>query len=254
MIFPCITSSITDQTNPFFMVKALILQILIWFALPAIAAGEPANLAERAKHRLEQHAQKLMTTVAGSRFTVRITPLPKKIQSRFCAFHPVIKLLDTTRAGPQRMQIICKGTPYWSFYMKGHIDIYVDVLVSRRPFNKGDQPLPADLILQEKNISQLRRGYVTQFQQLDNLEVARKIKAGEVITPSMFNAEQIIKRNDRITITAKGGHSGHRGFTISMPGKALESGTVQQQIRVRNLSSGKIIRARIISSSEVMVQ
>lgn len=203
---------------------------------------------------LQQQADHLMKTVSGQRYEIILNPLPESLLQRTCSEPLIAELLTRNKAGTQRVQIRCQGKQSWSLYIKGKIDLYVDVLVSRHPMNKGDRLQTSDVTFREENISQLRRGYLNRYEQLSHQQLANRIKAGTILTPSMLIPEQIIRRGDRITITARGQNSAKGGFTISMPGEALGNGALHQQIRVKNLSSGKIVKGKIISPSEVIVQ
>ncbi|OED44713.1 flagella basal body P-ring formation protein FlgA [Endozoicomonas sp. (ex Bugula neritina AB1)] len=194
-----------------------------------------------------------MNTISGKHYEVTVKPLPQSLLNRTCSEPLITHLLTPTAAGSQRLQIRCPENKPWSLYMKGNIDIYVDVLISRHPLNKGERPQASDFTLREENISTLRRGYLSEFKQLENKQVANRVKAGEIIIPSMLTAEQIIQRGDRITITARN-RIKNGGFTISMPGEALSNGALNQQIRIKNLSSGKILKGKIISPTEVVVE
>ena len=227
--------------------------VVLFFS--AYVTANPTGVSDTAQVLLEQKAIHLMNILSGKRYQVSLKPLPKHLQDRPCSEPLKAEILTKNQAGTQRIQIQCPGEKPWSIYMKGNIDLYVDVLVSRHALNKGDTPQPTSFSFREENISELRRGYINHYQLLNNKQMASRIKAGGVITPSMLTAEQIIQRGDRITITAKGSNAGHQGgFSISMPGEALGNGAINEQIRVKNLSSGKILKGKIISSSEILIQ
>ena len=241
-----------------FLLPTLLLSLLLPLLSTTALAAQPdqANaIHQAAMTALQLRAQDLLNTVSGRYYDVTLKPLPGNLQTRVCSKPLTINFLSDAEAGPQRFQVVCTSEVPWSIYMKGNIDLFAAVLVSRRPLKKGEIPQTRDFILQEENISELRRGYLTRYDQLDQQQVASRIKAGEIITPSMLRAEQIIKRGDRVTITAQGNSaSGQNRFQISMPGEAMSTGTLNQQIRVRNLSSGKILKGTVISHREILVQ
>lgn len=62
------------------------------------------------------------------------------------------------------------------------------------------------------------------------------------------SAPIIINRGDAVTIAAAG-----RGFSVSQPGEALESGAVDHWIRVRSSSGGQSMRAQVVRPGVVAV-
>ena len=99
-----------------------------------------------------------MSTLSGKRYHTTLNPLPATLRDRNCAKPLKTRLLTDRVAGPQRLQVLCNSDTPWSIYIKGSIDLYVDVLVSRYPLNKDDIPQVADFTLARGKYQQITPG------------------------------------------------------------------------------------------------
>ena len=217
-------------------------------ASPAVTESTEKQLLELWVHEaLEEKARELSREISNSRYETNLDSLPSLPVDR-CKTRPDITFLTGMQAGSQRIRIECSQPGRWSLYARGHISLFVPVLVATRSLTRGDAINDRDVTLREMDVSQLRRGYFMDSSSFTNQHLSRRIRAGDVITPNALQEAHLIRRGDRIAIVASSD-----GFTISMPGEALEDGRLNQQIRVRNLSSGKTIRGMVSGNNEVRV-
>ena len=84
--------------------------------------------------------------------------------------------------------------------------------------------------------------------QIAGLETKRPLMAGSIVGKNMFGKPQVVSSGDNITILSISGV-----VIVQTAGQALQSGSIGDVIRVRNLGSGKTILARIESSTTVVV-
>ena len=188
-------------------------------------------------------------TLNSKKYDVSISPPPAGLNLKACSTSPDTRILSEKPVGQQRIGIRCKDKDGWSLYLKGNIRVFIPILVSRHSLVRGTALSDSDVITREMDISSLKRGYIPLTKQITNMELTRKVSAGQPLTPGMVKPAQVIKRGHRVTLTAK-----NNGFEISMPGEALENGALKEYIKVRNLSSGKIIRGRITGIGIVEVR
>ena len=224
----------------------------VLFTLPSLAAFAETTPVESLSllvhDALTDRAETLSRTILNSHFEVSLDAIPAPAQLSECDQTPEITFLTSASPGTQRIRIECSAPVRWALYARGTIDVYVPVLVSRRTLARGETVTANDFEFREKNLSVLRRGYLLDNNLPDNQQLARRLSAGDVLTPQMLQPAHLIQRGDRITINAS-----NDSFTISMPGEALEDGVLDQLIRVRNLSSGKTVRGIVSGKTEVNV-
>ena len=199
-------------------------------------------------HSLEEKAVKLLRQHQASRYQVSVLNIPARTSLPLCSEALKAEFQSTMRAGHQRLRISCQKPARWSLFVKGNIHVFRPVLTSLRLLSAGDKINSSNLALEERDIGELRRGFFTSQNQLNNRQIARRVKAGSVLTPAMVEPEQLINRGDQVIVTVS-----QSNIEISMPGRALESGFLGKQIRVRNLSSGKIISGRITDKGIVSI-
>ena len=232
--------------------------ITILFAQPISADTNHTieQITELTRQTLDQKAKQSSLLLNAQRTEISVTPPPKNLRLTPCDTPPEITLMTESHAGSQRLQLRCQSPNSWTIHMRGSIDVYVNVLVSSTPMNRGTKPGKKNIVFGERNISNLKRGYLLNYKQLENMTTARRIRAGEVIIPSMLEPEQIIQRGDRVNLIAGSGSLGSDSgnFHISTPGEAMNNGALHQQIRVKNIGSGRIVRGTVISKSEVRVE
>lgn len=124
----------------------------------------------------------------------------------------------------------------WSLFIRARVDVTANVPVANRPLARGEQISAADIELQWLKLSASDRDLITKKSQLVGHQVSHKVRRFRAIKASQVTNPQWINIGDRVVIEAR-----MNGFYANMPGEALESGGQGATIRVRNLSSGKIL-------------
>ena len=92
------------------------------------------------------------------------------------------------------------------------------------------------------------RGYLTDPNQALGKKLTRPLQADQIIVPAMLLLAESVRRGDHVIISARSG-----GITVRMPGEAMASGVLGEQINVRNQRSQRVIRARITGPGQVEV-
>lgn len=118
-------------------------------------------------------------------------------------------------------------------------------LVASRNLNRGSVITPQDLapvyIDENTNLSTA----VADAGILVGSRLKRDVKAGDQIRSNAFC---VVCKNDKINIIAKS-----HALQLKTAGIALEDGTVNDNIRVKNLKSGKVIIGVVTGPSQVQV-
>lgn len=169
--------------------------------------------------------------------------LPKCNKSLQISMAPGSKLLGNTT-----FSVSCSSPSRWKAHVAAHIDGQVNALVARHPITRGTVIKSEDLEFISRRYSQLNHGYYGSAKLLVNMEARRNIKTGRVLTPNLVKAQKLILRGQHITIVAQ-----NKGLNLRVKGKALMDGQKGQTIKVRNLSSKKLIYAQVVSSGIVKV-
>ena len=74
----------------------------------------------------------------------------------------------------------------------------------------------------------------------------RAVKAGQVIQARLLKGVEAIRRGQAVQIVANTGP-----VEVTVPGTAMQNGAIDDVIRVKNTSTGKVITARVTSAGTV---
>lgn len=136
----------------------------------------------------------------------------------------------------------------WFIYLGAEIKQFLKVVVADQSIPRNTYLMPKHLMLIEKDIGSLHQGYFTDANALIGAKTTRSIRSGDLITPYSIKLQQLVTKGDKVSIIAK-----TSGLEVKMPGVALQSGNLGQQVRVKNSRSGREIQAVVIGKYQVSV-
>ncbi len=206
------------------------------------------KMVTRVTGMLENKAMMLADNVPDSSWEVRVSPPGNLNRLKPCEFGFQLEDSRPGEVGRQRVKVRCEGPRKWSIYLGGDIDLYANVLVAKVPLVSGQEVPAGNVSLQRRNLGELRRGYLSDISFLSNMTLRRRVRAGDALAPSMFERSWAVRRGDSVQIQA-----GRNGLLVSMPGEILENAALGDNVRVRNLSSGKEVVARVQGHGIVVV-
>lgn len=227
----------------------------VWLAVMwlAVAAAVPAG-------QTNWHSIEDIVAAAESFLESKLGATDKRVTAQAGTLDPRLKLArcdevleaflrrGTKVASRTIVGIRCNGANPWKLYVPVDVIVREDVLVAVRSLPKGHQLTAADLQKEQRNVSGLATGYLTSTEQLDGQRLKRPVMGGRLITPSMLQADVVVQRGQSVTLLVK-----NSTLNISMTGKALSDGAVNQRIRVENLSTGRVIEGVVRSPQHVEV-
>lgn len=142
----------------------------------------------------------------------------------------------------------CDDVKPWSIYIPVRVVIAAPVLVAQTTLVPGTQIEASHLSLANIDVNRLNHGYFQQSHQLLGKVIKRQVNPGKAITPYDIKSAKVVKRGERVTIRLD-----KQGMNISMAGEALEAGSLGEIIKIRNLSSNRIIEAKVTGEQQVQV-
>ncbi|MEP0073673.1 MAG: flagellar basal body P-ring formation chaperone FlgA [Marinomonas sp.] len=140
------------------------------------------------------------------------------------------------------------GSPVWKSYVPVTQSITIPAIKTISPINRGQEINRANTGVGDVDISTLRGQVFTAKNPPYGLIASRNLRINTYITDNLINQPTLVKKGDQVLITASDGN-----IIVRMNGVALENGIKGQQIRVKNTSSERIIYAKVVTSSEVLV-
>ncbi|NMM76298.1 flagella basal body P-ring formation protein FlgA [Rhodococcus sp. SRB_17] len=206
------------------------------------ASPEPAVQVEAAVRQFlaEQATLKGLVDPAFELSFVSRAPVPAP-----CPQAVAVDAMETRYLSRMRFSATCPGQAGWQrdWIVRAEVSAMVVVAATDVPANRP---------LAEADLTQERRKLADMADSLPALDAAigqasaRALRAGQVVQPRFLAQPVLVKRGDSVHIVARSGP-----VEVQVAGEALESGRRGAIVRVRNTSTGKIIRARVLDSAVV---
>nr|WP_231866599.1 flagellar basal body P-ring formation chaperone FlgA [Pseudomonas resinovorans] len=150
--------------------------------------------------------------------------------------------------GRVTVRIRCDGTSPWTVFVPAQVKLYRDVVVVSRPLRRGAPIGYEDVSLAERDVGTLSQGFLTDTTQILGQKTTRALLPDQVLAPLHLEQAEVVSKGDQVVISALS-----TAINVRMPGEALSNGAPGEQIRVRNLSSGRVIKARVKGPGQVQV-
>lgn len=191
----------------------------------------------------------LATTQTPGRYEIQVNQLDPRLRMPMCD-----KELTATLESPAQpigrvtVKVRCEGSSPWTVFVPAQVKLFRDVVVVSRPLKRSGIIGVEDVSLRERDISLINQGYLTSVDQAVGQRLTRPMVTDQVITLVNLEQAEVIRKGDQVVISASSG-----GLNVKMPGEALSNGGMSEQIRVKNLNSNRVIRARVTAPGQVEV-
>ncbi|ERO64463.1 hypothetical protein P308_23895 [Pseudomonas piscis] len=150
--------------------------------------------------------------------------------------------------GRVTVKVRCEGSSPWSVFVPAQVKLFREVVTSARPLKRSSIIEPEDVVLRERDISQNGQGYLTSVDQAIGQKLVRPMVADQLVTLVHLEQAEVVRKGDQVVISARSG-----SLNVRMPGEALSNGGMSEQIRVKNLNSQRVIKARVTAPGQVEV-
>lgn len=224
--------------------------ILIFF-ISSLTFNNPAYSEEYQSHTSIKSAVKqyLLQSQRGHSPTITISRIDKRLKLKECelpleAFSPQ----GGRKTGNTSVGVRCNGEKPWTVYVTAYIKVFKKIIVAAKTLSRGVHLSADDVMLLEKEVGNIRRGYLSDLSQVIGKKLTRTVNYEDVITVNMVKAPITIKKGDVVNIISKSS-----ALRVSMQGIALMNGQIGKTIRVKNKKSKKIIEGKVIAPGVVEV-
>ncbi len=196
---------------------------------------------------IETHLQR---SSRDARYEVQVNRLDNRLRLPICPQGALRADLESPAepVGRVTVRLSCESDVRWRLFIPAQVSLFQPVLVTTRPLSRHSVVTAQDVTLLERDVGLLNNAYLTDLEQVDGLRLRRQVSADTVLTPNQLEQEEVVRRGDKVVISAANAQ-----VSVRMPGEALESGNLGSQIRVRNSRSGREVKARISGPGQVEV-
>lgn len=221
--------------------------------IPYLAHGQAGDemhqphsdiLAAVEQHLLDEHSH------SSGVLKIDLTPLDHRLKLTRCEFPlDTFSPSNTGSQGKTTVEVKCSAPKPWKLYVTANVGIEVPVVVARHDLSRGAAIRANDVQLVTQDTNHLLRGHFESLSEVVGRTLKRNLRRNQAVTPSLLVVQKTISRGQMVTIQA-----GHSGIEVRVKGKALRNGNPGDLIPVQNLSSKKILEARVMSAGMVRIE
>jgi len=179
------------------------------------------------------------------RVRISVSHLDPRIKIKPCKIPLTANISEKIRAINVNVKISCDESIPWKMYLSAKIEITKAVLVATSTISKGDKLDESNIELAYMAINRIRGDKLTDKNIIFGAKAKKRIAKGRTISKQSIC---LICRGDIVTIIASS-----NSFSIKTRGVALSSGNINEQIKVKNSRSNKIITPRVKTINQVVI-
>lgn len=245
---PAGSGSVFSAWHPLRLVAGLVIGLLPLLAQAEVSAGQ--QIDDAVERYIAQAVADEATAQGwtGQRFSHASTSLNSTAALAPCTQALTVSPSDAGASllARQRLDVRCADQPGWAVVVSSQASVFVPAVFSSQTIERGQTIGAPQLSLQELDVGKASRGFFTDLDDVVGMGAKRRIRPNQALSPSLLTKPLLIKRGQQVKIVAS-----HDGIAASTMGEALENGELKAVIRVRNLSSGRTIEAKVLEAGVV---
>lgn len=219
--------------------------LVIFSFQPANANFSQQEIEALAKNWL---VEQLAATSPASNYKLSFANPGQNLTYKSCS-SPLVISHHSNAASPLQgrvnLKISCL-TENWFSYLGVNIDTYAKVAVAKKHLTRGTKLSLSLIDFKEMPTTNLKDNYFTSGQELVGKNLKSNLRAGRIITSRQVELADQVNRGDLVTLISNSGR-----LSLRLQVEAVTGGRVGQQIRVKNLQSGKQVKALVIGQGLV---
>lgn len=143
--------------------------------------------------------------------------------------------------------ISADGRVFTTVSLRFNVKANQQVVVAARNIAAREEITPDSIRTERREIGKMA-GYITDVGKVVGLAARRPVTAGTPLTEAALDKPVMIKRGAAVAILVKAG-----GMVITAGGRAMQEGREGELIRVQNVTSKRIVSARVVDANTVQV-
>lgn len=226
-----------------------VIVVLVCLGFGQATAQSFADFAEFQRFIVQKTRQQIPHR-AEERMDVTVTQLDKTMKLPTCSMpiETFVAQQDVANA-PTSIKLECMGDARWTLYVPIKIRLIAEVVTAAHMIRPMDYIDARDVVLKQRDTSDLTSGYFTQIKDVVGQSAATFIPAGALVRPKNIKRIPLVKRNQSVILALQ-----HQSIEINMTGIAKTDGYLHDTIKIMNPSSKKIVDAEVVSKGKVLIQ
>ena len=151
-------------------------------------------------------------------------------------------------SGRSTIGVRCPAANPWTIYVTVTVEVETSVLVLRRPLARRARVELADVEPQVRRLPGSASVFVNDTATLQGHRLKRSLPVGTALTVDMLQPDVLVRRGQQVTLIAA-----NDTVQIRAQGEALTEGAVSDRVRVKNVSSLKVVEGVVESDGNVRV-
>ena len=190
----------------------------------------------------------LATNQIDGRYQIEVNNLDPRLRMPGCDKELTATLESAKPIGRVTVRVRCEGAAPWTVFVPAQVRLLRNVVVTVRPLKRLAIIAADDVAMRERDVGQLGAGFLSSLDQAVGQKLLRPTVVDQVIGPTFVEQPEMVHKGDQVVITARSG-----SLSVRMPGEALSDGGFNEQIRVKNLNSQRVIKANVTGPGQVEV-
>lgn len=183
----------------------------------------------------------------ASKILISASSPDKRLDLSQC-MDPDLNLHGSQKIG-RRVLVKVTCTNAIAIHLSVDIKVMKPAIAVDKSLARGTLLSASDVLPVETNILNSGRHYLYSVQDAIGQNLKRSVREGTLLTAGMLAQPELVARGDAVIIIAQRG-----ALKVRMPGTALTSGAMGQQVSVRNTKTERVIRGMVAARGEVSVQ
>jgi flagella basal body P-ring formation protein FlgA len=176
---------------------------------------------------------------------ISVAHLDPRIINKPCNIPLSANIPEKNNARNVNVKISCDESIPWKIYLSAKVEITKAILIARNTISKGDKLDESNVELAYIATNRIRGDKLTDIKVVFGAKAKKRIAQGRAISKRSIC---LVCKGDVVTIIASS-----KSFNIKTQGVALSSGNINEQIRVKNTRSNKVITPRIKAINQVII-
>lgn len=222
--------------------------LMLLFTQKIVAQPSPSlhPMKEVYQQALALIKQKTDQKVFNAKIEVR--ELSERLQLPLCETAPTLEDKSADKIfGRMTFEAKCEQ-PSWKIYITAIVEGDLPAVVTTKAILKQAVIKEEDIKLAYLPYQNIRKGTLIQIESAIGMRAKRGIAPNTLLTVQQLQPPYLVFKGNRVKIVTQIG-----SIQVRSMGTALESGTLNQQISVRNLSSERELKGTVIAPNTVSV-
>lgn len=170
--------------------------------------------------------------------------LDERIQIGDCEQAPIAQVLKQ-HSRSVNVKISCQSPRFWQIFVPVKVQSLVPVLVAKAPLAKGNVLDSNNTEIQMLPEHKVRGAYLTTDEGILGARINKNLRPN---APIFSRNICVVCKGENVTLIAKS-----ETFSIKTAGVALQNGSIGEQVKIKNIRSGKTVVGRISAINKVEI-